>query len=140
MAGAPDIRARAGRTGRWRIRRAGLAVLLSAAVAGCVDTDTSEPHRVVGGDPAAGQAIVKDYACGVCHVIPGVRGARGTVGPPLGDFAGRSYIAGRIPNRPELLTRWLLDPPALAPETAMPDVGLTEAEALDVAAYLYTLR
>ena len=52
----------------------------------------------------------------------------------------RAYIAGRLPNRPTMLTVWLRDPPPIDPETAMPALGLSEAEALDVAAYLYTLR
>ena len=39
-----------------------------------------------------------------------------------------------------MLTAWLRDPPAIDPSTAMPDLGLSEAEALHMAAYLYTLR
>jgi cytochrome c1 len=39
-----------------------------------------------------------------------------------------------------MLSAWLRDPPAIDPATAMPNLGLSEAEALDVAAYLYTLR
>jgi cytochrome c1 len=39
-----------------------------------------------------------------------------------------------------MLTMWVRDPTAIDPMTAMPVVGLAEAEARHVAAYLYTLR
>ncbi len=38
---------------------------------------------------------------------------------------------------PETLTDWLRDPAALKPGTPMPSVGLTEAEAEAIAAFLY---
>jgi hypothetical protein len=68
-----------------------------------------------------------------------VSGAIGAVGPPLSDFAARGFIAGVVPNYPGYLVRWVMDPPALAPQTAMPDVGVEEQDARDIAAYLYTL-
>jgi cytochrome c1 len=59
-----------------------------------------------------------------CHVIPGVPGARGMVGPPLTMFARRAYIAGQLPNEPDNLLRWLQDPQAVEPGTAMPNLGV----------------
>lgn len=108
-------------------------------IASCEARETPTPPEVAG-DPKTGAAVIADIGCGVCHVIPGIPGARGTVGPPLAGFAGRAYIAGTIPNRPELLVQWVRDAPSLAPDTAMPDLPLTDRQALDVAAYLYTLR
>lgn len=67
-------------------------------------------------------------------------GASGTVGPPLGGIASRSYIGGVLPNEPRNMLRWLQDPPAVDSMTAMPNVGLNAAQARDVAAYLYTLN
>jgi cytochrome c1 len=72
-------------------------------------------------------------------VIPGVTGAKGSVGPPLTKFAGRAYIAGRAANSPDALVRFLEDPHTIDPESAMPNMGIGEAEARDIAAYLYTL-
>lgn len=95
---------------------------------------------VPGGDPARAPAVMAEHGCGTCHVLPGLPGADGSVGPPLTGFARRAYVAGIVPNRPGPLIDWLLDPAALAPETAMPNVGLDEAEARDIAAWLYTLR
>ncbi|MCA9973926.1 MAG: c-type cytochrome [Anaerolineales bacterium] len=93
-----------------------------------------------GGDAGAGEQVITDAGCGACHVIPGIRGANSTVGPPLTDWADRVYIAGALPNRPEYLVRWLLDPQEIEPGTAMPDLFLTEQQARDASAYLFTLR
>lgn len=97
-------------------------------------------RRVVGGDPARGAALLPFYGCGACHSAPGGGEMRGSVGPDLAGFARRSYIAGVLPNRPGDLVSWLMDPPAHAPQTAMPDMGVTRADARDIAAWLYTLE
>ena len=57
----------------------------------------------------------------------------------LAGFGARPFIAGRLPNQPGVLTRWLIDAPSLDPGTAMPPMPLNQAQARDVAAYLYTL-
>lgn len=76
------------------------------------------------------------YGCAGCHNIPGVPGARGEVGPPLSGFDRRLYIAGALTNEPHNLVRWLVNPSAVDPHTAMPVTGISEAEARVVAAYL----
>ena len=60
--------------------------------------------------------------------------------PPLAGIADRVYIAGVLENTPSNLVRWIKDPPAVDSMTAMPNVGVSEAEARHIAAYLYTLR
>ena len=119
----------------WRA----LLVPALLALAACDDPEPPPHLRVAGGDPERGLAALARYGCGSCHTIPGVPGADGTVGPPLGDFALRGYVAGIVPNWPHYLVRWVMDPPALAPQTAMPNVGVDEQDARDIAAYLYTL-
>ena len=115
-------------------------MLLVVALAGCDEPEIPTHLRVVGGDWQAGKSAIEQHDCGVCHVVPGVRGARGTVGPSLAAFGRRSYIAGKLPNRPGMLTQWIQNAPLLAPDTAMPNLGVTEDEARDIAAYLYRLR
>jgi hypothetical protein len=73
-------------------------------------------------------------------VIPGVAGARGRVGPSLAGFASRPYIAGALPNRPLELVAWIRDPQAVHPATIMPRLGVSAADARDIAAHLYRLR
>lgn len=93
-----------------------------------------------GGSPARGIEVIRATGCGSCHSIPGVRNANGKVGPPLTSFAARTYIAGRVPNTPSNLVLWIENPPAIDPATAMPRLGLSERQARDAAAYLYTLH
>lgn len=91
------------------------------------------------GDPRRGAMLIARYGCGACHTIPGIPRARGSVGPDLTGWRDQSYIAGVLPNRPGDLVNWLQSPPRHAPETVMPDMGITEPEAEHMAAYLYTL-
>lgn len=93
-----------------------------------------------GGNPLRGEQIIVQYKCGSCHTIPGIRNARGVFGPPLNDWAFRNIIAGEFPNDPKTLVSWLKSPTSMKPKTAMPDLGLSEEQARDVAAYLDTLR
>jgi cytochrome c1 len=119
------------------------AVALLVALAGCRGNNPTYGvayAEALGGNPARGPAIAERYGCGSCHTIPGVTGARGLVGPPLLWWSRRTFIAGELPNTPENLVRWIRDPQSVEPHTAMPALGLSDAEARDVAAYLYTLR
>jgi mono/diheme cytochrome c family protein len=115
-------------------------LLAAVALAACGPaTDPVALARLGVGDPAVGRELVRDVGCGACHEIPGLVGPRGRVGPPLAGFARRALIAGRIPNRPAELARWVRDAPAFDPDTGMPPMPLTPDEARHVAAYLYTL-
>jgi cytochrome c len=125
---------------------AGLLLLMligMAAFAGLLRPNDPEPTRELavftGGDPERGKESIRQKGCPTCHIIPGIREANGLVGPPLERFADRVYIAGVLPNTPDNLVAWIRDPPGIDPLTAMPASGLGEAEARDVAAYLYTL-
>jgi cytochrome c2 len=120
------------------IRRAMLLMVLGALVS-CEPEPA--PVRFMGnGDADSGREAIRRFECGACHVIPGVRGARGRAGPSLEDFAQRVYLAGNWPNEPGMLVRFLRDPPAFSPHTLMPAVGMDEATARDMAAYLYSLE
>ena len=95
---------------------------------------------VTGGNPDRAQAAIIRHGCGGCHTIPGITGASGKIGPPLGDVARRVYIGGVLPNTAGNLVQWIVDPHDADPRTAMPATGITPAEARDVAAYLYSLQ
>ncbi len=92
-------------------------------------------------NPERGRVILESatHGCVACHAIPGVRRANGVVGPPLHDMSRRGFIAGQLPNRLDVLVAFLVDPPALVPNTGMPATGITREEAVHVAAYLYSL-
>ena len=92
-----------------------------------------------GADPARGLAVIERVGCGACHTIPGV-GGRGRVGPPLDAMGERRYIAGELTNTPDHMIEWLMDPQAVRPGSGMPDLGVTEQDARDLAAYLLQLE
>jgi cytochrome c len=100
---------------------------------------TSEIRRMTGGDMHSGQVKIRSYGCNTCHTIPGIVGAQALVGPPLIHWSKRVYIAGELPNTPGNLTKWIQHPPQIEPKTAMPDMGVTEQDSRDIAAYLFSI-
>jgi cytochrome c len=113
-------------------------MLLFAGACGRAAADDAGASRI--GNPELGRVAIARYGCGSCHLIPGVRGAEGMVGPPLIQWSRRAYIAGRLPNTPSDLVQWIVAPQAIEPGTAMPMLGVSVNEARNIAAYLYTLR
>jgi cytochrome c2 len=89
------------------------------------------------GLPEQGRRALVKYGCGACHMVAGVAGARGKVGPPLTGVAERAYIAGNLPNTPENLMLWVMDPQGVEPGTAMPNLGVTEEDARAITAFFY---
>jgi cytochrome c1 len=85
-------------------------------------------------------ALIRTYGCGGCHRVPGIADANGLVGPPLAAMGRRIYIAGLLRNTPDNMIMWLRDPQRIVPGNAMPDMGLSDRDAHDVTAYLYTLQ
>ncbi len=116
-----------------------IALVAAGSFSSCQSVNRNPPPEMRGGDPSAGGKDIAKLGCEGCHVIPGISGADGTVGPPLTDFAHRGFIAGELSNKPAHLMRWLEDPKGVEPGTDMPDLGVDPAQARDIAAYLYTL-
>jgi cytochrome c2 len=126
----------AGRVVQRNVRRcAWLPLLWLAACGGQMLEPTS-----VAGDAAQGRLLLRQFGCASCHRIPGIRQASGAVGPPLDAIAHRVYLGGVLPNTPEDMVRWIRAPQRFDPSTAMPDLGVTEAQARAMVAYLYRLR
>ncbi|MFL6719104.1 MAG: c-type cytochrome [Burkholderiaceae bacterium] len=92
------------------------------------------------GDPKAGLHAIYQYLCVTCHAIPGTVEGKPNVGPPLGSVASRRYLGGVLLNTPENMVRWLMNPQAIDPLSAMPNLHVREQDARDMAAYLYTLE
>jgi len=83
---------------------------------------------------------IKYYGCSACHTIPGIAEANAKVGPPLDAFALRIYIAGQVANTPDNLRHWIMNPHQIEQHTAMPEMGVSDEDSKDIAAYLYTLH
>lgn len=116
-------------------------LIVCGFLSACEGGETSRVSRTVSGGAAIrGKRVIMTKNCGSCHTIPGIPNARGLVGPPLFFFSRRTFIAGELPNTPENLVKWVRSPQSVEPRTAMPTLGLTDQQARDVAAYLYTLQ
>jgi cytochrome c len=90
------------------------------------------------GNVRNGRQAFGKYGCGGCHTMLGVSGAGGTVGPPLDGIAARGIIGGRLANNPDNMRAWIQRPQSISPGTAMPDLGVTDRDSRDIAAFLYT--
>lgn len=130
------------RTDRVAVASSIAAVLVACVLFGCsggID-DRGAAAITHGGNAERGQKLIPTYGCGTCHAIPGIEDANGQVGPPLAGIGQRSFIGGVLANTPDNMIRWLRDPPAVDSLTAMPNMGISEHDARDIAAYLYTLK
>ena len=116
-----------------------LAIAVVAALGGCTPPSVRS-SQVAAGNVTLGRDLLTDYGCTSCHVVPGIRSQPAYVGPPLDHWGSRSYIAGALPNNEENLVRWIVDPQAIEEGTAMPDVGVSEEDALNIAAYLLSIE
>ncbi len=128
-----------------RYRRTPLLASLAALtgiliLAACYGESTTPAQTVANGDAAMGKQAISSYGCAACHTIPGVTGARGNVGPPLAGIAERSFIAGKLRNQPDNMILWIQNPQSVWPGNAMPNMNVTDADARNIAAYLYTLK
>jgi mono/diheme cytochrome c family protein len=113
--------------------------LVSAGAGGATPHDADgrwEPE----GAAERGRVAIQQYACTTCHVIPGIRGPEAQVGPPLGGVGKQLYLAGVLVHKPAQMIEWLRNPQKIKPLSAMPDLGVTDRDARDIAAYLYSLR
>jgi cytochrome c2 len=114
-----------------------LLLALAACGGGGAERAAAE---MTGGEPSRGREKLRQYGCSTCHTIPGVPGADSLVGPPLTRVAARTYLAGRLTNSPDNMIRWIRDPRGVDQLTAMPNLGVGEQDARDIASYLYTLK
>ncbi|HEY8310532.1 MAG TPA: cytochrome c oxidase assembly protein [Gemmatimonadaceae bacterium] len=124
------------------VSRAGVvasaALVTATTITAC--SRTPAERQVADGSPRLGKVAIQHYGCGSCHAIPGIRSADGIVGPSLAGIADRRMIAGIVPNTPDEMVRWIVMPQSMAPGNAMPNLGVSDGQARDIAAYLYTLH
>jgi cytochrome c2 len=120
--------------------RALAALALVAALGACGERGEPGSAAPLQGNAERGKIALTQYACHACHMIPGVTGSEVYVGRPLEGLAGRRFIAGNVPNNQANLVRWIRNPKQIDPFTAMPVMGVSEADAIDMSAYLLTRR
>lgn len=95
-----------------------------------------------------GRSLYAAAGCDACHAFAGVMPRRSgayaaAIGQPHSVWPSADAIAlapdlavTRRRFRPERLVEWLRDPPAMKPDTPMPRIGLTAAQAQALAAFV----
>jgi cytochrome c1 len=126
----------------WRQHRGNFSRWGLLVCCGLMACDGPPDRTPTLGDANAGNGLrlVSEKGCVACHTFPDVPWPRGGLGPSLQDFGRQGLIAGRLPNQPGILMQFVRNAPTLAPGTAMPAILMTDQEARDVTAYLYTLK
>jgi cytochrome c2 len=134
---------RGARYSHWAV----LGALIGAlGLVGCQSAPTSEPAAKpaeLSGAAAEGKEVFLAKGCVACHRAPNVPEAQGTMGPNLariGNPTVHPKIAAVVDNTPENMKRWLQEPQKVKPGSAMPSLGLTDAEAVSLTAFLETLK
>ena len=91
-------------------------------------------------DVARGKQLVRLNGCHGCHTIPQINDASGNIGPPLNGIGSRAYLSGVRSNSTDMLMEWIRFPQKIVPGNAMPDMGVSEEDARDIAAFLDSLK
>jgi cytochrome c len=125
------------------MKRAALLILLLAACnrgeEPAAATAPAAPPAI--GNPERGKLLAAQHGCNVCHVIPGVEGPQGSLGPSLQGVASRPMISyDTVPNTPANLVQYIQQPATLNPASSMPPLGVAPGDAQDIAAFLMTLE
>lgn len=117
------------------------AVLLLVLAACNRTPETPAKVSAAAGNAERGKALITQYGCNVCHIVPGTDGPQGSLGPSLQGVASRPTISyGAVQNTPANLAKYIADPPSMNPQTTMPSLGLAGTDAHDITAYLLTLK
>ncbi|HEY7112496.1 MAG TPA: c-type cytochrome [Thermoanaerobaculia bacterium] len=89
------------------------------------------------GDPSRGEKLLASRGCFGCHLVdPNAQrdlvGTYRQFGPNLAGIGSKTSR--------DWIYRWILDPKAWNPDTKMPNLRLSNEDALDIAEYLSTLK
>jgi cytochrome c553 len=124
------------------VTRPAALLALACALCGPLSSGCQRLSALVPGlNPTAarGIALASHHGCASCHDIPGAA-VIGHIGPPLRGVQRRAYLAGGLPNTPEQMVELIRFPDRARPGTLMPNLRVSEPDARELAAFLYTLR
>lgn len=147
MTGMPAWEFRISDSGLWSTvaflkRLPHLTPMEYAELADATDNESCPPNidAAAAYTPERGRIVLRQYACDTCHRIENMVGPDAHVGPPLTQWSRRKYIAGVVPNTTGNLVSWIVRPQEISPDTLMPDMGVPEAHAREMARYLMEAR
>jgi len=86
-----------------------------------------------------GARVFQQQKCGDCHTVS-LADTRALIGPPLAHIGDRRLLGGEIPNTPENLARWIVEPQSIKPGNRMPNPRLSQPDVRLLSAYLESLQ
>jgi len=93
-----------------------------------------------GADAQSGRELFLTGSCMLCHAIQGTS-AHAHKAPDLTHVASRAHLAaGRLPNTPQMLAAWIMEPQRIKPGVNMPAHFLPPEDIAALVAYLETLK
>ena len=95
---------------------------------------------MTGGNPEVGRHQLAMHSCISCHAIPGVPKGDGTSAPSLAHWSKHETFIEAYPNTPANLIKWLQNPSHMKPGTRMPNLNVSEKDARDMTAYLFSIK
>lgn len=113
-----------------------LMVCINFVIWGFHRSSRSPVWNFPGAVPERGPALIKAYGCGACHTLPNSTENPRRVGPSLVRINEQLYVAGKLTNTPINMMHWIQNPQLIRPNSAMPNLGVNEADARDIVAYL----
>lgn len=119
-----------------RTLRVALCWAVLGCTVGCLSPEPPPNRNITEPMHAEVAEHMIQYGCPTCHVIPGIPGAVGKVGPSLDQLSQRSYLAGKLPNTPVQLQQWIMHPQEFVPGSAMPEMNVSAQDAAEFARYL----
>jgi len=100
----------------------------------------------VPGDPDNGRKLFTDSkfyppnGCGSCHTLLGYTTGTYPGAPNLTNVSLRPTLAGEtLQNNPAQMKAWIMDPPSQKRDARMPKLNVSDQEATDLAAFIYSL-
>lgn len=118
-------------------KRAAAPAVTTTALA--AQTPAPGPQAPAEADTVAGSKLFAAKGCIGCHSLNAVKFSKGLIGPNLANVGARRYIAaGTLLNTDANLAHWIQHPSSIKHGVLMPELGLSEADARTLAAYLRT--
>lgn len=112
-----------------------VTLLLAGCGAGPGVAAQMAPQPPATADADRGARAFESYGCDSCHATQA-----GAAGLSLAGLAEAEYIAdGKVPHTRQSLAGFIRNPRQVYPETTMPNLGVSAADADDIVAYLYSL-
>ena len=104
------------------------------------EVDRNQNHSKYLGDADNGQELFNSVGCMGCHTVALEPDDTEMTLESMLDRQGPNLISLGSKTTPKWLYNWIKDPKSYWPDTKMPDLRLSDSEAKDITAYLYSMK